>query len=190
MCDHEYELSFPGAASDGPCFSEAGDVSTEAEVRHMRWRKEAVITRRLVPLSGQEPDPVNFGSHERSRSFTTWIIDSRSKGTERLTQSAGSRSWNLTLFDALLKDLPIWCQGAVLTKLLLKNPQSTISLPKRIQDSHKKPVLPFSCSCQQNKGLKKQHLKFPNLSWKKWMDSPIISSEESTWTTVQLLRKC
>ena len=49
-----YELSFPGAASDDPCFSEAGDVSTEAEVRHMRRRKQAVITRRLVPLSGQE----------------------------------------------------------------------------------------------------------------------------------------
>ena len=30
-----YELSFSGSASDGPCFSEAGDVSTEAEVRHM-----------------------------------------------------------------------------------------------------------------------------------------------------------
>ena len=29
-----YELSFPGEASDGPCFSETGDVSTEAEVRH------------------------------------------------------------------------------------------------------------------------------------------------------------
>ena len=62
-----YELSFPGAASDGPCFSEVGDVSTEAEVRHMRRRKEAVITRRLVPLSGQEPGPVDVGSHERSR---------------------------------------------------------------------------------------------------------------------------
>ena len=62
-----YELSFPGAASDGPCFSEAGDVSTEAEVRHMRRRKQAVITRRLLPLSGQEPGPVDVGSHERSR---------------------------------------------------------------------------------------------------------------------------
>ena len=30
-----YEFSFLGAASDGPCFSQAGDVSTEAEVRHM-----------------------------------------------------------------------------------------------------------------------------------------------------------
>ena len=48
-------------------FSEAGDVSTEAEVRHMRRRKEAVITRRLVPFSGQEPGPVDVGSHERSR---------------------------------------------------------------------------------------------------------------------------
>ena len=62
-----YELSFPGAASDGPCFFETGDVSTEAEVRHMRRRKQAIITRRLVPLSGQEPGPVDVGSHERSR---------------------------------------------------------------------------------------------------------------------------
>ena len=51
---------------DGPCFSEVGDVSTEAEVRHMRRRKQVVITRRLVPLSGQEPGPVDVGSHERS----------------------------------------------------------------------------------------------------------------------------
>ena len=63
----QYDFSFPGEASDDPCFSEAGDVSTEAEVRHMRRRKHAVITRRLVPLSGQEPRPVDFGSHERSR---------------------------------------------------------------------------------------------------------------------------
>ena len=62
-----YELFFPGAASDGPCFSETGDVSTEAEVRYMRRRKQAVITRRLVPLSRQEPGPVDVGSDERSR---------------------------------------------------------------------------------------------------------------------------
>ena len=62
-----YELFFLGAVSDGPCFSEAGDVSTEAEVTHMRRRKEAVITRRLVPMSGQNPGPVDVGSHERSR---------------------------------------------------------------------------------------------------------------------------
>ena len=36
-----YELPFPGATSDGPCFSETGDVSTEAEVRYMRRRKQA-----------------------------------------------------------------------------------------------------------------------------------------------------
>ena len=70
-----YELSFPGAASDGPGFSEAGDVSTEAEVRHMRRRKEAVITRRLVPLSGQEPGPVDVGSHERSRVMLEQAFD-------------------------------------------------------------------------------------------------------------------
>ena len=75
MRDHEYELSFQGAASDGPGFSEAGDVSTEAEVRHMRMRKEAVITRRLVPLSVQEPGPVDVGSHERSRIMLEQAFD-------------------------------------------------------------------------------------------------------------------
>ena len=75
MCDHEYELSFPGAASDGPCLSEAGDVSTEAEVRGSRRRRQAVITRRLVPQSGQEPGPVDFGSHERSRVMLEQAFD-------------------------------------------------------------------------------------------------------------------
>ena len=63
----KYELSSPCAASEGPCFSEAADLSTEAEVRHMRSLNQAVITRHLVPLSGQEPGPVVVGSHERSR---------------------------------------------------------------------------------------------------------------------------
>ena len=70
-----YEISFPGAASDGPCFSDAGDVSREAEVRHMRRRKQAVITRRLVPLSSQEPDPVDVGSHEWSRVMLEQAFD-------------------------------------------------------------------------------------------------------------------
>ena len=70
-----YELSFPGAASDGPFFSETGDVSTEAEVRHMRRRRQAVITRRLVPLSGQEPGSVDVGSHERSQVMLQQAFD-------------------------------------------------------------------------------------------------------------------
>ena len=70
-----YELSFPGAASDGPCFSEAGDVSREAEVRHMRRRRQAGITRRLVPLSDNDPDPVDVGSHERSRVMLEQAFD-------------------------------------------------------------------------------------------------------------------
>ena len=70
-----YELSFPGAASDGPCFSEAGDVSTEAEVRQMRRWKQAVITRRLVPWSGQEPGPVDVGSKERTRVMLEQAFD-------------------------------------------------------------------------------------------------------------------
>ena len=70
-----YELPFPGAPSDGPCFFETGDVSTEAEVRQMSRRKQAVITRRLVPLSGQEPGPVDVGSHERSRVMLEQAFD-------------------------------------------------------------------------------------------------------------------
>ena len=75
MVDHEYELSFPSAASDGLCVSEAGDVSTEAEVRRSRKRRQAVITRRLVPLSGQESGPVDFGSRERSRVLLEQAFD-------------------------------------------------------------------------------------------------------------------
>ena len=57
-----YELCFPSAASDGPRFPEAGDVSTEVEVRRSRRRKQAVITRHLVPLSGQEPGQLILGA--------------------------------------------------------------------------------------------------------------------------------
>ena len=70
-----YELSFQGAASDVPCFSETDDVSTEAEVRYKRRRRQAVITRRLVPLSGQEASPVDVGSHERSRVMLEQAFD-------------------------------------------------------------------------------------------------------------------
>ena len=70
-----FELSFPGAASDGPFFSDADDVSTEAEVRHMRRRNQAVITRPLVSLSGQEPGPVDVGRHERSRVMLEQAFD-------------------------------------------------------------------------------------------------------------------
>ena len=76
-----YELSFPGAASDSPCFSETGDVSTEAEVRHMRKRKQAIITRRLVPLSGQEQGAVDVGSHERSRVMLEQAFDDGNKNS-------------------------------------------------------------------------------------------------------------
>ena len=75
LANIHYELCFPGEASDGPCLSEAGDVSTEAEVRRSRNRKQAVITRRLVPLAGQEPGPVDFGSHERSRVMLDQALD-------------------------------------------------------------------------------------------------------------------
>ena len=70
-----YEPSFLGAAGDGPCFSEAEDVSKEAEVRRSRRRRQAVITRRLVPLAREEPGPVDFGSHERIRVMLEQAFD-------------------------------------------------------------------------------------------------------------------
>ena len=70
-----YELSFPGTTSNGPCLSEAGDVSTEAEVRRSKRRRQAVITRRLVPLAREEPGPVDFRSHERSRVMLEQAFD-------------------------------------------------------------------------------------------------------------------
>ena len=50
-------------------------MSTGAELRHMRRRKQAVITRRLVPLSVQEPGPVDVGSHEWSRVMLEQAFD-------------------------------------------------------------------------------------------------------------------
>ena len=44
-------------------------------MRHMRRRKQAVITRRLVPLSSQKPGPVDVGSHERSRVMLEQAFD-------------------------------------------------------------------------------------------------------------------
>ena len=55
-------------------------MSTEAGVRRWRKRRQAVITRRLIPLAREEPCPVDFGSHERSRvmleqAFDDGIVD-------------------------------------------------------------------------------------------------------------------
>ena len=44
-------------------------------MRHMRRRRQAVITRRLVPMSGQEPGPVDVGSQERSRVMLEQAFD-------------------------------------------------------------------------------------------------------------------
>ena len=50
-------------------------MSTEAEVRHKRSRRQAVITRRLVPLSGREAGPVGFGSREWNRELLKQAFD-------------------------------------------------------------------------------------------------------------------
>ena len=83
---------FPGAAGDVPNFSGAGDVSTETEVRHKRRRKHAVIARRLVPLSGQQPGPVEFGSRERSRELFEQAFDAGNAEIKRGYFRFGS-SW-------------------------------------------------------------------------------------------------
>ena len=70
-----YGFSFPGATGDVSCFSVAGDVSTETEVRHKRRREDAVIARRFVPLSGKEPGPVEFGNREWSRELLEQAFD-------------------------------------------------------------------------------------------------------------------
>ena len=44
-------------------------------MRHKRRRRSAVITRRFVPLVGQEPGPVGFGSRERSRELLEQAFD-------------------------------------------------------------------------------------------------------------------
>ena len=68
-------MSFPDAAIYDPYSPEVDDVSTEAEVRHMRRRKHAVITRRLVPLSGEEPCQIGFGSREQSGEMLEQAFD-------------------------------------------------------------------------------------------------------------------
>ena len=50
-------------------------MSMEAEVRRSRRQRQVVITCRLVPLSCQEPGPVDFGSHERSRVMLEQAFD-------------------------------------------------------------------------------------------------------------------
>ena len=50
-------------------------MSTEAELSYKRSRRQALITRRFVPLSGQEPGPVGFGSRERSRELLEQAFD-------------------------------------------------------------------------------------------------------------------
>ena len=50
-------------------------MSTEAEVRHNGSRRQAAITRRFVPLSGQEPGPVGFGSQELIRELLEQAFD-------------------------------------------------------------------------------------------------------------------
>ena len=50
-------------------------MSTEAEVRHKRRRKHAVLTRPFVILSDQEQGPVEFGSRELSRELLEQAFD-------------------------------------------------------------------------------------------------------------------
>ena len=60
---------------DGPCSSGAGDVPTEAELRHKKRRRQVVTTGRFLPLLGQEPGRVGFGSRERSRELLEQAFD-------------------------------------------------------------------------------------------------------------------
>ena len=70
-----YGFLFAATTGDVQGFSGAGELSIEAEVRHMGRRKHAVITRRFVPLPGQEPGPVEFGSHDWSRKLLEQAFD-------------------------------------------------------------------------------------------------------------------
>ena len=47
----------------------------EAEVRHNGRHIHAVNKRRFLPLSGQQPGPVDLGSHERSRELSEQAFD-------------------------------------------------------------------------------------------------------------------
>ena len=58
-------ITLPSPTGDVQCFSGAGDVSTETEVKQKRRQKRAVTVRLFVPLSARQPSPLEFGSYER-----------------------------------------------------------------------------------------------------------------------------
>ena len=53
----------------------SGDVSTEAGMKHTRRRRQAVITHRFIPLSVQEPGPVELESRQWSRDLLEQAFD-------------------------------------------------------------------------------------------------------------------
>ena len=97
---------------------------------------------------------------------------------------------NLTVFAALIKDVPMGCENAVSPKPLRKN--QTIN--KNIQDNH----ITITCAsfvrflsiCLAVNAWKKKIQNCSIYSSKKWTDWAPISFKESTWTTIPLLKIC
>ena len=99
---------------------------------------------------------------------------------------------NLTVFAAVLKDVPMRCRNAVLPEPLLKN--HTINC-LTYEENTRQPYNDNLCLFRAlalhmhgNQRLEEEKSQIFSSFIKKWMDSVPISSKESTWTIFQLLR--
>ena len=94
----------------------------------------------------------------------------------------------LTVFAALLEDVPMGCKNAVLPEPLLKN--HTINC-LTFEESTWQPYNINLCLFRAlTLHLQKKHLKFSFDSSIKWMDWAPINSKESIWTIFLLLKIC
>ena len=123
----------------------------------------------------------------------TDVIESCSR--ERLiTKWRFYKLTNLTVFAASLKKSLWVAKMLFFLNLCWKITQSTVSRMKRIQDSHIVTTCAFFVLllsiCMEINDWKKKHLKILTCSWVECMDSALVSSMESIWTTFQLLKIC
>ena len=62
-----YNWCFTGVSEAAIISFGCDDIRTEAETRSQFRRRRAVVTRRLFPLAGSAPVPLDSSSRERSR---------------------------------------------------------------------------------------------------------------------------
>ena len=101
---------------------------------------------------------------------------------------------NLTVFAALLKDVPMGCKNAVLTETLLKNHTiKCLTFEENTRQPYNDNLCLFRALALHLNGtqrLEEETSKLFNFSSIKWMDWAPINSNESTWTMFLLLKIC